>query len=192
MSQDTPFLDFIRRVRAGDEQASTELVRIYEPALRAVIRVRLRDGGLRRLLEPADICQSVLGDFFARAARGHFELERPEQLIRLLGTMARNRLTNHTLRQRAACRDYRRTECSHASAALVDRDPGPSEVAVGAELLSAVQSRLSAEERLLAERHFSGKGWPEIAAEAGGSPDGLRMRLGRALDRVARELRRAH
>jgi hypothetical protein len=36
------------RVRAGDQEAATELVRRYEPALRRVVRLRLRDRRLRR------------------------------------------------------------------------------------------------------------------------------------------------
>src|SRR5438105_2818266 len=110
MAEPLSFVDLVRRVRAGDEQASAELVRRYEPAIRIAVHARLTDPGLRRLLDSLDICQSVLGNFFVRATAGEFELERPEQLIKLLITMARNRLTDHALRQRAARRDYRRTE----------------------------------------------------------------------------------
>jgi DNA-directed RNA polymerase specialized sigma24 family protein len=192
MSEDVSFLDLIRRVRAGDEQASAELVRIYEPAIRVAVRVRLHDVGLRRLFDSMDICQSVLGIFFVRAALGQFELDRPEQLIKLLGTMARNRLTTHVLRQQAARRDCRRTEQQPPdSAVLVERGPSPSAVAADKELLEVVRSRLPLEGTCLAERRAAGMGWAEIAVETGDSPDSLRMRLGRALDRVARELRLA-
>ena len=94
MPQDD-FVDLIQRVRAGDEQASTELVRRYEPAIRVAVRARLTDPKLRRLLDSMDVCQSVLGNFFARAATGQFELDRPDQLVALLATMARNRVINH-------------------------------------------------------------------------------------------------
>src|SRR5437660_8628796 len=109
MSEEVSFLELIRRVRTGDQEASAELVRRYEPAIRVAVQVRLTDPGLRRLLDSMDICQSVLGNFFVRATAGEFELDRPEQLMKLLITMARNRLTDHALRQRAARRDYRRT-----------------------------------------------------------------------------------
>ena len=39
-----------------------------------------------------DICQSVLGSFFVRAATGQYKLETPEHLLKLLTTMARNKL----------------------------------------------------------------------------------------------------
>src|SRR5947207_6011539 len=98
------FLDLVRRVRAGDESASAALVRRYEPAIRIAIHGRLTDPGVRRVLDSMDICQSVLGNFFVRATAGEFELESPKQLINLLITMARNRLTDHALRQQAARR----------------------------------------------------------------------------------------
>src|SRR5260370_39572051 len=39
---------FIQQVRAGDEQAATELVRLYEPEIRREGRLRLRYSRLRR------------------------------------------------------------------------------------------------------------------------------------------------
>ena len=43
---------------------------------------------LRRILEPADLCQSILKSFFVRAASGQFDLDSPEKLLALLRTMA--------------------------------------------------------------------------------------------------------
>ena len=51
------------------------------------------------------------------------------------------------------------------------------------------RSRLSEEEKQLAEQRALGRSWKEIAAELGGSPDSMRMQLGRAIDRVAQEMR---
>ena len=58
----------------------------------AELRVRLVDTRLNRLLDSMDICQSVLASFFVRAALGQYELETPEQLLKLLATMTRNKL----------------------------------------------------------------------------------------------------
>ena len=46
-----------------------------------------------------DICQSVMGSFFYRAALGQYELEKPDDLVRLLVTMARNKLADQARRQ---------------------------------------------------------------------------------------------
>ncbi len=86
---------FIRRVREGDDRAAEELVRLYEPEIRLEVRgwLRLRDPRLRRVFDSTDICQSVLAQFFVRAAIGEFDLDEPTQLIRLLVGMARNKLS---------------------------------------------------------------------------------------------------
>src|SRR5262245_31987749 len=83
MAEDPSFQDLLRRVRQRDEQAAAELVRRYEPTIRLAVRVRLTDPRLRRLLDSVDICQSILANFFVRAAAGQFDLERSEQLVKL-------------------------------------------------------------------------------------------------------------
>src|SRR5437588_8674896 len=102
------FDDLIRRVRAGDSQAAAELVRLYEPAIRREARVRLVDSRLRRLFDSMDIAQSVFASFFVRAALGQYEIEKPEQLLRLLTSMSRKKLVDHAREQQAAKRDHRR------------------------------------------------------------------------------------
>src|SRR5258708_8035573 len=91
MDEDHDFLDLIRRVRASDHTAAAELVKRYAPAVRRVIRLKLRDSRMRRVLDSTDICQGVLASFFIRAASGQYDLERPVQLLRLLVRMARNK-----------------------------------------------------------------------------------------------------
>ncbi len=190
MSDNESFRDLIRRVRARDEQAAAELVRLYEPSIRVAVRVRLKDPSLRRLLDSVDICQSVLGIFFVRAASGQFELDTPEQLLKLLTTMARNKLTNYALQQRAACRDQRRVQKGGTEEAdLIAPGPSASQVVAGQELLQEFRNRLSEEERRLADFRALGRSWAEIAAEVGGNSDQLRMRLARAIDRVTHELK---
>lgn len=189
MIDDAGFRDLIGRVRAGDAEAAAELVRRYEPAIRLAVHVRLTDPALRRLFDSMDICQSVLGSFFPRAAGGQYELDSPTQLLKLLTTMARNKLLTHVQAQRSARRDYRRVV-----EGLADEQPGlargpePSQVAANRELLVQLRSRLSDDERLLADRRAAGCSWKEIAAETGGQPNTLRMQLTRALDRVLKEL----
>jgi RNA polymerase sigma factor (sigma-70 family) len=190
MSDEPSFRDLIDRVRARDEQAAAELVRLYEPTIRMAIRLRLSDPSLRRLLDSMDICQSVLANFFVRAASGQFELDTADQLVKLLVTMARNKLTNYALQQRAARRDQRRVEKPVTNESeLVDPRPSPSQVVANQELLHECRRRMSEEERQLADLRASGHSWDEIAAEVGAKADTVRSRLTRALDRVAQELR---
>jgi hypothetical protein len=58
----------------------------------------------------------------------------------------------------------------------------------GRDLLEALRSRLTDEERTVADLRGAGQGWAEVAAALGGTADGRRMQLKRALDRVAPEL----
>jgi RNA polymerase sigma factor (sigma-70 family) len=189
MSEEQSFRELIRRVRAGDAEASTQLVRRYEPAIRLAVHVRLTDPRLRRILDSMDICQSVLVSFFMRAASGQYELETPEQLLKLLTTMARNKVLRQAHKQRAARRDYRRLQRDLSSEGdFVDSSPSPSHVVAQREMLHELQSRLTAEERQLADQRALGRSWKEIAAEVGSEPNTVRMRLSRALDRVTQEL----
>ncbi len=106
MSDEVSFADLIGRVRAGDAHAAAEVVQRYEPAFRRAVRLRLRrDPRLCRLLDSVDICQSVMASFFVRAALGQYELSTPAHLVKLLATIARNKVINQARKQRAACRD---------------------------------------------------------------------------------------
>src|SRR5439155_9844929 len=148
MSEAEAFRDLMGRVRSGDDRAAEELVRRYEPTIRMAIRVRLDQSDLRRLFDSMDICQSVMANFFVRAASGQFELDEPAQLVKLLVTMARNKLINYVHHQQAARRDHRRRENTD-TAEVADAAPTPSQLATYRELLEAVRRHLSGQERRL-------------------------------------------
>jgi RNA polymerase sigma-70 factor (ECF subfamily) len=189
MSEANAFAELVRRLRAGDSQAASELVRQYEPAIRLEVRCRLTDRRLRRVFDSMDVCQAVLGSFFVRAAAGEYDLDRPEQLLGLLKEMARRKLAHEARQQRAQRRDVRRAEGldgeGRQAAAL---DPTPSRVVAGQDLLDEVRRRLSPEERRLAELRGQGRQWADIATELGGTAQARRKQLARALDRIAEEL----
>jgi RNA polymerase sigma-70 factor (ECF subfamily) len=135
-----------------------------------------------------DLCQSVLASFFAGATAGRYDLERPDQLVRLLVGIARNKVARQVQRQRAGNRDLRRDVPLAAGGDVAGAGPSPSRVACGRELLAEFRRRLSAEERRLADLRAEGRGWAELAAELGGTAQARRMQLARAVGRVAREL----
>jgi RNA polymerase sigma-70 factor (ECF subfamily) len=94
MPEEASFSDLVQRARNGDARAAAELVRRYEPAIRRAVRFRLTDAGLRRLLDSTDICQSVFGSFFIRLAAGQYDIEKAEDLLNLLVTMAQHKMTS--------------------------------------------------------------------------------------------------
>jgi len=189
MSEEDAFRDLIRRVRAGDAQAAEELVRRYEPTIRAMVRPRLTDPRLRRQFDSGDICQSILGHFFVAASAGQFELDTPEQMVKLLATMTRNKVASHVRKQRAARRNPETTPQDLATTQEpVDPGPSPSQAAVIKELRERFRQKLSPVERQLVDLRVAGHSWAEIAAELGGTPDGLRMQYTRAVAQAADEL----
>lgn len=197
MPENTEFADFIRRIRAGDDEAARELVTRYEPIIRREVRVRLRDPRLYSRFDWTDVCQSVMASFFVRAAAGQFDLEQPDQLLRLLVVMARHKLAKEERRHRAGRRDYRRLEPADP-AHLEERAaaaPSPSRLVAGRELLDEFRRRLSDEERQLADLRAAGYEWAEIASRLGGTPvvqqaTGAGTGPGRAADRGERAMRR--
>jgi DNA-directed RNA polymerase specialized sigma24 family protein len=190
MSEADAFQDLVRRVRARDERAAAELVERYEPAIRRAARVRLTDPALRRILDSTDISQSVLASFFARVALGQYELDKPQQLLRLLVAMTQKKVAFQARRQHAARRDIRRTATvSSNEVSIADRGPSPSQQVAWRELLDKFRERLSEDERWLVDQRALSRDWAQIALESGTSPDALRKRLARAVDRVARQLR---
>lgn len=184
--------ELLGRVRTGDPAAAEDLVRTYEPELRRAIRVRLTDARLRRLVDSIDICQSVLAGFFVRTAAGQYDIQTPEELLKLLVTMARNRVIDWARRSQADRRDGRRNvsiqNADGSELQFESSQPGPASVLVNRDLLEQVRNRLNADELKLMEQRAEGQNWNDIAASTGEHANAVRMRLTRALDRVAEEL----
>ena len=187
MADSESFADFIRRLRAGDEQAAIELVERYERVIRCEARLRLTDPRLGRLLDSVDISQSVLASFFVRATAGEYDLSRPEDLMRLLVRMARNKVASQARRQKARAADRLRVEAENIEA-TVGGATDMARLVAGRDLLEEVRRRLSPEERQIANLRGQGRSWPEVAAELGGTPEARRKQLTRALDLIAHQL----
>jgi RNA polymerase sigma factor (sigma-70 family) len=189
MPVQTTFQDLIERVRARDESAAAELVRRYESAIRRVVRIHLRDARMRRVLDSMDVCQSVLASFFVRTALGQYDLDTPEQLLGLLTTITRNKLSNQANRLKALRRDVRRdADMGDEVDFARDLASEPSEQVSAKEILEKVRDRLSDDERFLAEQRAIGRAWKDIAADIGGTDVALRKKMTRALNRVMTEL----
>jgi RNA polymerase sigma factor (sigma-70 family) len=184
------YSDFIRRIREGDEHAAAELVRRYEPEIRLEVRgwLRLRNPALRRVFDSMDICQSVLASFFARAAIGEFDMNEPTQLIRLLVGMARKKVAEQARHHQRQRRDVRRVGDENVEMGIAATDETPSRLASGRELLQKFRDLLLDEERRIADLRARGSDWAAVAAELGGTPEGRRKQLSRAVARVEHQL----
>ena len=189
MADTDDFHDLIARVRAGDRDAATELVRLYEPAIRRAARIRIVDPRLSPLLDSSDVAQSVFTSFFVRAALGQYDLDKPQQVLSLLVSMSRKKVADFARQQAAARRDYRRIRAGNlAKRQLHSADPDPCQQASMQELIQEFRNRLTPKESELANLRSLGKNWSEIAAEMGDSSEALRKKLHRAVNRISQDL----
>jgi RNA polymerase sigma-70 factor (ECF subfamily) len=188
MSDNTTFQELLRRIRAGEPDAAVELVRQFEPIIRVEIRRRLQDPYLHRVFDSCDVCQSVLASFFLRASAGQYQLHEPQDLVKLLLSMARKKVASRARRERTQSRDHRRVASDPNVLENVAGGPTPDRLVASQELFQKCHALLSDEERRLMELRAQGRTWPEVAAEVGGQAQARRRQLERALDRVARQL----
>jgi RNA polymerase sigma factor (sigma-70 family) len=176
----------LERLRVGDEAAAEEIVCTYGPAIRIAIRTRLTDPTLRRQCDSEDVCQSVMASFLARAACGELAPADSGGMLRLLVRMAVRKVGRRARGLRRLRRDARREVASGDEYLLhvAGEEPTPERIVAGRELLDAVRNGLSADERRLADLRADGLSWSEVAAQAGGTAEGRRKQLRRALDVV--------
>jgi DNA-directed RNA polymerase specialized sigma24 family protein len=179
------FQDLIVRVRAGDQDAATQLARMFEPFILRVIRFDMRKRGdhgkIRARLGSSDICQSVFKSLFVGLKEGRFELSEPEQLQKLLRIMSRFKIATEGRRLSVILR-----EVMDGGAPPVQADPGPrpEKPIEDQDLVDAVLKHFSEDELDLLQRRLNGESWPAIAAERGVSVDSPRKTLARAIERV--------
>ena len=184
----TEFQSFLNRIRAGDPGAAQQLVAQYETELRIIARARLRDSRVRRTVDSSDICQSVFASFFVRAAAGQYDLESPEDLIKLLAQMVRNKATGQLRKQRASRRDVAKQAADGVDEmAIPSGDHTPSRIFAARELVERFQGCLPDEIREISELRSDGKSWEEIAIGLDTSPEAVRKRFSRAVDKAAVE-----
>ena len=190
METPTEIQSLLKRVRDGNQQAATELVRLYEPVVRRFVRFRLSSPALRRTFDSLDICQSVMCRFFVDVAAGELQLDDPRQLKALLLTMARNKLYDRVRHAQAGCRDARRTNGGgdEILSAATDSGQSPSEMLSAKEVLDAVCGQLSEQDRFLVEQRMNGRPWEDMARELQATPEAIRKRMTRAIDDAAERL----
>ena len=194
MDAGSDFAGFVRRIRKGDETAASELIHQYEQELRIIVRIRLKDARLRRVLDSTDICQSVLANFFAQAAAGQFDLESTQDLMNLLATMIRNKVTDYVRAQNGPRRSTSQSSTPQCidTLDLASPDETPSTIVANKELIDKVRQRLSKDELQIIDLRRDGHSWDSISSIIGESAEALRKRFSRAIDRVSTELGLPH
>ena len=169
-------LQFLTRLREGDEEAAVELVRRYELAIRVAIRTNLSDPRLRRQFDSLDVCQSVFASFFKNVAAGAYDLQAPAQLLALLRKMAENKLRTRRRDQYRRRRDIRHAYRHGSAVEETDvtscANRSPEATIEEEDLLDRALELMTPEIRAIADRRIAGQRWPEIAEALGGTPGG--------------------
>ena len=189
MQSENSFRELLKRVRQGDQAAAEQLLRQYESELRIMARVRLKSTSLRRVVDSMDICQSVMRSFFHRASNGEFKIDNAEQLKKLLLTMLINKVRDQERRQNAVRRDIRRlVSMSVDDLNLSSSEESPSQIVMAREAQQEFDRRLSNDERELIQLRRGGLSWLEISQQLGSTPDALRKRYTRIVERVVKDM----
>lgn len=191
MNSNLQFQSLIERARKRDQQAAAELVRVFSHGLQVSVRHRLNQWRLQQVLDPEDITQAVLAEFFDRLARGELSFEDPAHAGRFLSRIARNRVLDEVrkvLTVRRGGGQRATTNSEECLDGIASNCGTPSAAVSAAEMIHTVYERLSPDERDLAVRRSRGDDWSEIAEQTGGSAEALRKKLTRAFERVLEEL----
>ena len=176
------FRKFVEILRSGDAAAVDRLLSDFDPFLRRAIRMRLFDRRARRIVDTADILQSLLKDFLER--KGTDEAAAPaERLQAYLAAAAQYKVASKVRKQR------RQTADLDDVAEPVSPEPSSGQQVEDRDFIEAIRSRLSDANCRLFDLSRQGMTWPRIATEIGGHPDTLRIQLRRSIAAALGEIR---
>lgn len=186
------FADFVKRLRAGDDDASRQLFERFARQLIAMARRRF-DGPLKHKVDPEDIVQSAYKSFFSRHADGKVVVGNWNSLWGLLTIITvrkcSERVAYHRAKQRDAAREVVPTGSSPAIEGL-SREPTPDEAAELAETVTRLMDSLDATERPVLELSLQGYSTREISEQLNRAERTVRLlreRVRKRLERMQQE-----
>jgi RNA polymerase sigma-70 factor (ECF subfamily) len=160
----------LRRFRAGQDDAATQLYLRYASRLHALAAAQC-GSDLAARVDPEDIVQSVFRTFFRRAAQGHYDVPEEEELWKLFLVIALHKIRDTASYHRAAKRDVAATATGAAFDHAAERRASPDETALAtlrlviAEILDGLPASL----RPIVELRIEGYEVQEIADRTGRS-----------------------
>jgi RNA polymerase sigma-70 factor (ECF subfamily) len=173
MAADESFVKLLTRVRAGDQDATTQIFERFAHRLLALARSRL-DGLTRQKIDPDDVLQSVFRSFFTRLADDQWDLDNWDSLWGLLALITVRKCGHRVEYFRAACRDIHRevsaravTDSSAPGLEPPASDPTPSAVVMLAETVENLLGHLEVRDRRIVELSLQGHTNSEIGNVVG-------------------------
>jgi RNA polymerase sigma-70 factor, ECF subfamily len=175
MSESQSFDDLMARLRAGDNDAATQVFNRYASRLIELARQRL-DPQIRSKVDPEDVLQSVFRSFFMHQAAGDITgLENWDNLWALLVVITMRKCGRRIEYFHSASRDVLREEApvpdtdleSHSDSGTSSDEPTPSEAAILTETLEQLMNSLEGRQREVLSLILQGYSVPEISSLMG-------------------------
>ena len=186
-NESDPFESLISAAQSGDASATAELVRLYEPEVRMVARVRLGQA-LRPYLDSVDLVQSVHRSVMVGLRDARFDIASPEKLIALALTIVRRKVARHWRRvqrqQRLSRMTSESTRLPDLFTSLCSTEPDPGAEAARHEQIERLFRQLKDSERNLVQLRLEGYSTAEAARQLGLDPDVARVQLNRLRHRL--------
>jgi RNA polymerase sigma-70 factor (ECF subfamily) len=155
----------LRRFRAGDQDAATEIYLRYAHRLRALAEAKCGPD-LAQRLDADDIVQSVFRSFFRGASGGCYDVPAGEELWKLLLVIALNKIRAQGAFHRAAKRDVRHTAAAdHLDEAAATGRSDDEAYAVLRLVVEEILEQLPAAARAIVELRIEGYEVAEIAQQ---------------------------
>jgi RNA polymerase sigma-70 factor (ECF subfamily) len=173
------FSALLAQVRAGDDAALLQLLRRYEPRVRAAVRVQL-GALLRPHLDSFDVVQSVYCALLPGLRRGKYDFSNSEDLIALALTLVRRKIARQwrlVRRERPLGDDvsFAGNDDPHRLADGAD----PATTAMVNDQVRSMLAGLDDLDRALVELRLQGYRTVEIAQKLDCNAAALRARLSR-------------
>ena len=166
-----------------------ELVRLYEPEVRIVARVRLGHA-LRPYLDTIDLVQSVHRSLMVGLRDARFDIASPEKLVAVALTIVRRKAARHWRRVRRQERQSRMalgtSGLSGLFSSLCSSEPDPAVNAARHGQIERIFRRLKEPEQDLIRLRLEGYTTAEAARQMGLDPDLARVHLCRLRQRLRR------
>jgi RNA polymerase sigma factor (sigma-70 family) len=163
------FRELMSQMRSGSTEAAWELVELYGPHIRAVVR-RMLDERMRTMFDSEDFAQAVWASVIRMQDRLR-DIDEPRRFVGFLAALARNKVVDEVRRRKQTLKhDIRRTRSlddSHfrPGAAVAAPQATPSQWAIAREKWTKLLASQPEKYRRVLELRLSGATYTEIAAE---------------------------
>jgi RNA polymerase sigma-70 factor (ECF subfamily) len=174
MSSDMSFDDLMARLKAGQNEAATQVFGRFAARLIHLARHQLSPQ-IRQKIDPEDVLQSVFRSFFVRNAEGQFgNFESWDNLWAVLVVMTLRKCGRRVDYFHAARRDVEREvpspatpESSAGDLGPTGPEPTPSEAAMLTETVEQLMNQLEGRHRQILALSLQGFGPAEVSAQVG-------------------------